>query len=201
MVTFANGSAGLMPGYRTILADAPARGVEVFARDAEGGVVGARYAYGEGRVVFFGGDFSRWSMPPEQDEKGPGQTPHDLSAEAQLQARSVVPALMKATMGLPRAYPELETTTARDPGLYVTELIADFGRPFAFVGVTNFTTATEYGAPLVVADPRHAGRAPGTGRDAASPHQPAASGIGDAARTSAPGSRPLGDDRQPRARR
>jgi Glycosyl hydrolases family 35 len=163
MVTFADGGAGPIPGYRTILADAPARGVEVFARDAEGGVVGARYAYGEGRVVFFGGDFSRWSMPPEQDEKGAGQAPHDLSAEAQLQARSVVSALMKAIMGLPRAYPELETTAARDPGLYVTELIADFGRPFGFVGVTNFTTATEYGAPLVAADPRHEGGAPTRG--------------------------------------
>jgi hypothetical protein len=177
IVRFVDGNGGLLPGNRTVLSSELSPGVDVFARDAEGGVLGARYSYAKGRVVFFGGDFSRWSVPPEIESENIVAKRADLSTEAQLQARAVIPALMRSIIGSPRAYPDLNVPVARDPGLYVTQLVSDSGSgicdvsgtgngAYGFVGVTNFTPNTEYAAPLVVTNPRSAnpGASPGDDR-------------------------------------
>ncbi len=142
--------------------------VKVFARDEKGGIVGARFSYGKGQLLFFGGDFSLWSIPlgtTASFEEGIRPGPHDYSEEIQKSARAALPALMKEAGVERKVDPQWESRQARDPGLYVTELVADWGSlPFekraatrlgyGFVGVTNLSAEEARAAEIVLTDPR-----------------------------------------------
>jgi len=168
-VRFANGTRAMAPSAHTVLRLRDNSGVEVkvFARDSRGAVVGARYAYGKGQVIFFGADFSLWCVPaggaltPEERAKGGVR---DYSEEMQESARSALPALMKEAGVIRKVYSGAGAGKARDLGLYVTELIADAGsRPFerragdaagfGFVGVTNFSIDKAREANIYLTDP------------------------------------------------
>lgn len=165
-IKFSDGSTARVLGARSTLTLPKKRRVDVkpFAADTRGGIVGARFEYGQGRVLFFGADFSRWSAAPGTTPSfGGGDIPgaRDYTEENQKSARAALAALMKE-VGVRRAvYPEMETTKARDPGLYVTELLADpreesDKNPYAFVGVTNFSADESRSAEIVLTDPRAA---------------------------------------------
>jgi hypothetical protein len=167
---FADGTTALALGSRTVLTlpKKPRAEVKVFARDAKGGVVGARVAYGKGQVLFFGADFSRWSVPPGtvlSFGEGGVAGARDYPEETQKAARLALPALMKEAGATRKAYPEMQTTAPRDLGLYVTELVADAGSRhfeqraegsvgYGFVGVTNFSVEEPRTAEIVLTDPR-----------------------------------------------
>lgn len=160
-VIFAKGGSGPLLGSRTVLACEKAPGVEVFARDGEGGIVGARYAHEKGQVVFFGGDFSRWAAPSLLERPEPPAELADYPGAVQVQAKAVMALLLDELRGAPRVLPESSPALARDPGLYVTQLAADSSRDtYGFVGVTNFDPERENAAAIVVADPgaQEAGR-------------------------------------------
>jgi len=146
-------------------------GVTVFARDAGGRVIGARFKHGKGQVLFFGGDFSGWVFPPGTHlmEGGvvPGSTA-DFPESVKKSARLALPALMKvATIDkkVAVAPPTLQTAGAREVGLYATELIADSGShsfetradtsgAYGFVGLTNFSIRQPYRGQLTAYDSR-----------------------------------------------
>ncbi len=169
-VQFADGSHARILGRRSVLVlPKKHRGeVKVFARDEKGNIVGARFAYGRGQVVFFGGDFSVWSIPPGTIgslEEGIHPGAYDYPEEIQKSARAVLPALMKEAGVEHKVYPRMEHGQARDPGLYVTELVSDWNslpfekragaQPgFGFVGVTNFSVDEARPAEIVLSDPR-----------------------------------------------
>jgi len=166
---FTDGTTALALGSRTVLTlpKKPRGEVKVFAKDFRGGIVGARFNHGKGQVVFFGADFSRWSVPAGTGYpggEGGKAGARDYPEEIQKAARLSLPALMKEAGAARKVYPEMEATSARDLGLYVTELIADHGsRPFekrasettgyAFVGVTNFSVDDARTATIVLTDP------------------------------------------------
>ena len=164
-VRFSDGSTARVLGARSILTLPKKRRVEVktFATDARGGIVGARFMVGQGQVLFFGADFSRWSAPPGATPSfGGGDAPgaRDYSEENQKAARPALAAILKEA-GVRRAvYPEMESTKARDLGLYVTELVANPNEArehdktqYAFVGVTNFSVEEARTAEIVLRDP------------------------------------------------
>jgi hypothetical protein len=169
-IKFGDGTVTRALGFHSVLTlpKKPRADVKVFARDARGGIVGARFAYGAGQVLFFGADFSRWSSPlggTLPSELGGKSTGRDFPEELQKTARLALPALMKEAGVARKVYTELAPAKARDLGLYVTELIADAGsRPwekraettggYALVGVTNFSTDEARTAEIVVTDPR-----------------------------------------------
>ena len=144
----------------------PTAEVKIFARDARGGIVGSRVAQGKGQVIFFGADFSTWSLPPgtefmsEEPRNGGGR---DFPEETQKAARAALPALMKEAGAFRKVYPEMKAANARDTGLYVTELVPDAGSlPFekrsdsngyGIVGVTNFSVDQARTAEIVLTDP------------------------------------------------
>ena len=141
--------------------------VKVFARDARGGIVGASVQFGQGRVLFFGADFSRWAAPAEGADPQSAPRGRDYSEEAQKAARPMLAALLKEA-GAPRQVAvEMESAKPRDPGLYVTELLADpreeFERAriqYAFVGVTNFAVQEPRTVEVALADPRSSSQTP-----------------------------------------
>ncbi len=145
-VSFADGAQARLLRNRTVLLPRGLNSsVKVFARDASGGVVGARFAVGKGQVLFYGSDFSTWCLPqgtgllfsgddtpgrPPSIQKagsqGPNsEAPNDFSEGALQAAKAALPALM-AEAGISRGVSlHAKPTRARDPGLYATELIAD----------------------------------------------------------------------------
>jgi hypothetical protein len=171
-VRFSDGTTARVLGARFTLTLPKKRHVEVrtFATDARGGIVGARFEYGQGHVLFFGADFSRWSSPPSTSPSFGGAEAvglRDFSEEIQKAARPALAALLKEA-GVRRAvYPEMESAKARDPGLYVTELVANPREArernktqYAFVGVTNFSVDEARMAEIVLPDPRAAAGTP-----------------------------------------
>jgi hypothetical protein len=168
-VRFADGTSALALGSRTILTlrKKPRAEVKVFARDARGSIVGARFAHGKGQVLFFGADFSSWSVPAGTAftfEGGGKAGARDYPEETQRAGRLALPALMKEAGVTRKVYTETESSKARDLGLYVTELIADQGSlpfekrasdapGFGFVGVTNFSVEEARVADLFLTDP------------------------------------------------
>ena len=171
-IKFSDGSTARVLGARSTLTLPKKRRVDVkpFATDARGSIVGARFEYGQGKVLFFGADFSRWSAAPGTTPSfGGGDAPggRDYSEENQKAARAALVALMKEAGVRRTVYPEMETTQARDPGLYVTELVADpreererDKNQYAFVGVTNFSVDEFRSAEIVLTDPRAVPGAP-----------------------------------------
>ncbi|MBZ5565316.1 MAG: beta-galactosidase [Acidobacteriia bacterium] len=167
---FSDGSTALALGGRAVLtlSKKSREEVRVFARDARGGVVGARFAHGQGQIIFFGADFSRWALPPGTTltfEGGGKAGARDYPEETQKGARAALPALMKEVGVTRKVDPEMPALKPRDLGLYVTELIADTGsrawekrqepnRGYGFVGVTNFSVDEARPAEIVVTDPR-----------------------------------------------
>ena len=170
---FADGTTAYALGSRAVLTlpKKPHVTVQVFARDARGGVVGASFHQGRGRVLYFGADFSRWSAPPGtllSFDTGGVAGARDYSEEVQNTARSALRELMKEAEVARHVYPEMETTKARDLGLYVTELVADASQDseqkrFGFVGVTNFEVTEARSAEIVLTDPRASAAASGEG--------------------------------------
>ena len=168
-----DGTTALVLGSRTVLTLPKKRHTEVkvFAQDPRGGIVGARFAHGQGQVLFFGADFSRWSAPPGtilSFGEGGLAGAKDYAEEIQKAARPALPALLKEAGAHRRIYPEMETTKARDLGLYVTELMADPREQldleqgqYAFVGVTNFSVEEARSAEITLTDPRAENLAPG----------------------------------------
>ena len=169
-VQFADGGTARALGTHSVLnlpGDSGKR-VQVFARDPSGGVVGARFLHGKGQVLFYGADFSRWSVPPEAPSASAGAARGnvgDYSEEVQKEARAAFPALLKESGVEPKVYTDLQAATARDPGIYVTELVADGGSlPFemradpqggyGFVGTTNFSVGEARTVQLAVTNPR-----------------------------------------------
>jgi hypothetical protein len=161
---FADGATAYALGPRAILTlpKKPRVTVKVFARDVRGGVVGASFHQGRGRVLYFGADFSRWLAPPGTRlsfGEGGVAGARDYPEDVQKAARPALRELMKEADAARHVYPEMETTKARDPGLYVTELVADAREEtkqngFGFVGVTNFEVEEARSAEIVLADPR-----------------------------------------------
>jgi len=167
---FSDGSNARALGFHSvlILPKKPRTEVKVFARDARGGVVGARLAYGKGHVIFFGADFSTWSLPAGAEFTLDGTVkagPRDYSEDVQQAARLALPALLKEAGESSKVYPDMKAEKGRDLGLYATELVADAGslafekrgdtNGFGFVGVTNFSVDTPRTAEIVVTDPRN----------------------------------------------
>ncbi len=169
-LTFSDGSTALALGGRSVLTLPRKSGadIRVFARDGRGGIVGARVAHGQGQIIFFGADFSRWSLPPGTTltfEGGGKAGARDYPEETQKAAGAALPALMKEAAVTRKVYPEMTALKPRDPGLYVTELIADAGsrawekraesnRGYGFVGVTNFSVDEARTGEIAVTDPR-----------------------------------------------
>lgn len=169
-IRFSDGTTARALGVRSVLKfpKKPRGEVKEFARDVKGGIVGARFTYGKGQVLFFGADFSRWSVPVGtvlSFEEGGRAGGRDYLEETQKAARTALAALMKEAGAHRKVYAEMETTKARDLGLYVTELIADGNsRPFeerggrrpgyGFVGVTNFSVEEARTADIFLTDPR-----------------------------------------------
>ena len=170
---WADGTTTLALGSRTVLTLPKKQRTEVkaFARDSRGGIVGARFAHGQGQVLFFGADFSRWSAPPgtvlSLGEVGTAGA-RDYAEEVQKAARPALAALLKEARAHRRVYPEMETTAARDLGLYATELMADPREQldleqaqYALVGITNFSVEEARSAEITLTDPRAENLAPG----------------------------------------
>jgi hypothetical protein len=65
VLRFSAGAATRAVGFHSVLTlpKKPRTEVRIFARDARGGIVGARIAHGKGQIIFFGADFSTWSVP------------------------------------------------------------------------------------------------------------------------------------------
>jgi hypothetical protein len=168
-----DGTTTLALGTRTVvtLPKKQRTEVKIFVRDTRGGIVGARFAHGQGQVLFFGADFSRWSAPQGTARPlGEGGTAgaRDYPEDIQKAARPALAALLKEAGAHRKVYPEMETTIARDLGLYVTELLADPREQldleqaqYAFVGVTNFGVEEARSADITLTDPRAADLAPG----------------------------------------
>ena len=167
-ISFAGGAKGMIIGSRTIL-PSPTSSVSTFAKDANGGVVGARFPSGKGHVIFFGGDISRWSAPPGTvlsfEEGGSTSDTKDYPEDVQRGGRATLVALMKEAGVEQKTYPDMKASGARNPGIYTTELIADAGslpfenrvsgnKGFGFAGITNFSAEQAYSADIVVTDPR-----------------------------------------------
>jgi hypothetical protein len=169
-ISFSGGKTALTLGSHSVLTlpkNQDSR-VKVFARDAQGEIIGARITYGKGQIMFFGADFSRWSVPTGTvsfTEVGASGDARDYPEEVQKAARRALPALLAEAGALRKVYPEMETTKARDIGLYVTELIADWdSRPFeqrggqqpgyGFVGVSNFGIQEVRTTGIFLTDPR-----------------------------------------------
>jgi len=170
---FSNGATALALGGRHVLR-LPKKTrlpITTFARDARGGVVGARFAHEKGHVVFFGADFSPWAVPPATRlsfEARPQASARDFPEEVQRAARAALPALMQEVGAVRTVYSEAEEGKARELGLYVTELVSDWRRlppprgvgeraNFAFLGVTNFSPDQARTAEIVVTNPRAPG--------------------------------------------
>lgn len=182
-LTFRNGTTGTALEFHSVLTIPELTGphVNVFARDAEGGIVGARVARGKGQIVFLGADFSTWTLPRVQPADGsavrpPGIRPtapsvEDYSEEIQRAASRLLPALLNELGRARKVYPETKTGNARDVGLYVTELVADGGSQafeqradgngYGFVGVTNFSLDEHRTADIQLTDPRAKNLNPG----------------------------------------
>jgi hypothetical protein len=140
--------------------------VRIFARNEQGGVVGARIAHGQGHIVFFGADFTTWSLAPgtpfsfDHPAKVGGV---DCPEEVRIAARPALAALMREIGAAPKVYPLMDAGKARDQGLYVTELVANAGslpferradsHGFGFVGITNFSVEQARTAEIVLTDP------------------------------------------------
>jgi hypothetical protein len=169
VLKFSDGTASRALDFHSVLTlpKKPHAEVKVFARDAHGGIVGARLAHGKGQIIFFGADFSTWSLAAGTEFMSEGTQKagaHDYPEETQQAARLALPALLKEAGGARKVYPEMKTEKARDLGLYVTELVADAGslpfekrsdaNGFGFVGVTNFSVEQARRAEIVVTDPR-----------------------------------------------
>ena len=166
---FGDGTAARALNFRSVLTlPKTSRGkVRIFAQDEHGGVVGARIAHGQGQIVFFGADFTTWSLAPgtpfsfDHPAKVGGV---DCPEEAQIAARPVLAALMREIGATPKVYPLMDAGKARDQGLYVTELVANAGslpferradqQGFGFVGVTSFSEDQARTAEIVLTDPR-----------------------------------------------
>jgi hypothetical protein len=175
-IRFSDGARGEILGARTVLSpQASDSQLTIFARDSNGNVLGAEYSFGGGRVIFFGGDFSRWSTARrgENSDEGVGQLkPLDYSQEKQRNARILISALMRQA-GIMRkidgcnedAGLSSDLAAARDMVMYATELVADSGSlsfdrrrsnadpGYSFVGVTNFNAERSYSCRLSVTDP------------------------------------------------
>ena len=168
-IKFSDGSmARTLDAYSVLtLPKKPTAEVKVFARNARGGIVGARVAQGKGTIIFCGADFSAWSLP--RGSQSTAQAPASISARdwpeaSQQGARAVLPALLKEAGEVRKIYPDMKAENARDLGLYVTELVADSGSlPFerradsngyGFIGVTNFDREKARTAQIVLTDPR-----------------------------------------------
>jgi hypothetical protein len=167
---FAGGSNATIVGGVYAVTPSEKSGVTVFARNAHGRIIGARFQHGKGQVLFFGGDCSRWVFPPGTHlmEGGvvSGKTA-DFPENVQRNSRMALPGLMKAaaidkkvSVVSPRTL-----THARDAGLYVTELVADRGShsfetrkdtsgAYGFVGLTNFSIHQPHNGELTARDPR-----------------------------------------------
>lgn len=142
--------------------------MKVFAHDARGGIVGARFGHGKGQIIFFGADPSTWSLPAGTEflsDEAQKTGARDYPEEFQAAARLALPALLKESGGARKVYPEERSEKARDLGLYVTELVADAGSlPFerradssggyGFVGATNLSIDKTHSAQIVLTDPR-----------------------------------------------
>ena len=164
-VKFSDGTRGELPRYRTVVSPVVNSDVEIFARDSQNNPVGVRFASGKGQVVFMGGDFSLWSSADSVDSRASGDTvPSDVEA-VRKRARSVLPAIMSEAKVSRKVDADTKTGLAQDPGIYVTELIADSAsRPFekrapenqgyGFAGITNISPNKSYAAKLTVTDPR-----------------------------------------------
>jgi hypothetical protein len=172
---FRDGASGRALEFHSVLTfpGNPGPHVKVFARDAEGGIVGARVAQGKGQVVFLGADFSTWTLPRVSPPPGsapaspPNKTPaasvEDYSEETQCAASRILPALFNELGKARKVYPEMKTGQPRDLGLYVTELVADGGsvafeqradgNGYGFVGVTNFSLDEHHAVEIHLTDP------------------------------------------------
>ncbi|HXX24226.1 MAG TPA: beta-galactosidase [Terriglobia bacterium] len=165
---FTDGTLARALNFHSVLAlPKTSRGeVKIFARGERGGVVGARIAHGQGHIVFFGADFTTWSLAPgtpfsfDHPAKVGGV---DCPEEAQIAARPALAALMREIGATPKVYPLMDAGKARDQGLYVTELVANAGslpferransHGFGFVGATNFSVEQARTAEIVLTDP------------------------------------------------
>ena len=178
-IRFTDGLQARVLGRRWVVKLPPNAGtrVEVFARDKDGEVIGARFAYGKGQVLYFGGDFSLWSVP-----RGSGlafrtgahmSLGNDYPENVQQSARATLAGLMKEAGVHRKITYEFGAKRARDPELYVTELVEDAdSSPFerhstrksgyGFVGVTNFSVDAEYSKQLRITSPRAKNLALGT---------------------------------------
>ena len=149
------------------LPNKPSVDVKVFARDARGGIVGARLGHGKGQIIFFGADPSTWSLAAGTEFlSGEARKAgvRDYPEEAQAAARLALPALLKEAGGARKVYPEERREKGRELGLYVTELVADTGSlpfekradasGFGFVGATNISIDQTRSADIVFTDPR-----------------------------------------------
>jgi hypothetical protein len=166
---FADGARARAVGFRSVLTvPEKQRGeVKIFAQDEYGCTIGARIAHGQGQIVFFGADFSTWSMAPGATlaiEEPEIVSASDYPEAVQKAARLALPALMKEVGAARKVYPLMQAEKARDVGLYVTELVADAGslpfekradsHGFGFAGVTNFAVEQARTAEIVLTDPR-----------------------------------------------
>ena len=171
VIRFTDGAKARLLERRFVLKLPVNSHVRVFARDEQNQIVGARFAYGKGQVLFFGGDFSLWSVP-----RGAGlayrtgahmQSTGDYSEEDQWLGRAALVPLMKEAGVQRKVDYESKGGAARDANLYVSELVSDQGseafekrahdqQGYGFVGVTNFSPETQYSAELKLADPRAA---------------------------------------------
>ena len=166
---FADGARARAVDFHSVLTlpEKQRGGVKIFAQDEHGGTVGARIAHGQGQIIFFGADFSTWSLPPGATlifEEPESVSASDYPEAVQQAARLALPALMKEAGVARKVYPEMKAEKARDEGLYVTELVADAGSlPFekradshgyGFVGVTNFSVEQARTAEIIFTDPR-----------------------------------------------
>lgn len=168
-ITFTGGTPVRALGSHATLTlpKSPSATVKVFAKDARGGVVGGSVAFGKGQVLFFGADFSAWSVPKGMAftfEGGAQAQGKDYSEEEQKAARLALPALMKEAGVTRKVYSQDAPGTPRELDLYTTELIADRGSlrfekrseqepGYAFVGVTNFSVDQPRRADLYGTDP------------------------------------------------
>ena len=171
MLHFADGSNAAIVGGVYAVTPSERSEVMVFARDAGGRTIGARFKHGKGQVLFFGGDFSPWAFPPGTHlmEGGvvPGNT-GDFPANVQKNARLALPALMRVAAIDKKVSvdtPPIRTRNARQTELYVTELVADRGShsfesrtdtsdAYGFVGLTNFSIGEAYRGRVAAQDPR-----------------------------------------------
>ena len=168
---FANGTKAALLNRHSVLTlpKSSHAQIKVFARDERGGIVGARFPYGKGKVLFFGADFTLWSAPPgtglSNYRTGPRVGSTDYPEDVQRSGRAALPALMKEAGVQRKVYYSSLSRTARDPELYTTELVEDWDtlpferragkRPgYGFVGVTNFSPQESYSAEINVTDPR-----------------------------------------------